>query len=166
MYFINESIKNFKQTNLFENASSNEVKRRIFLFKSFMDSWWSMTFSSSLTDKSSKSVSVPDNWRLFNCTRNIVICEAQFVSKQLNQIRGTLYIIVDDCISSWSWHSLFGSHRNKIELISILVSDSRVYNSSRKRILESSIITCKKSCIYSFTSVDVEKFSSWLTQTA
>jgi len=53
--------KTTKRELLLAHPLSDEVERWVFLLETNVRLWWSLASSSSLTDESSKSVSVPDD---------------------------------------------------------------------------------------------------------
>ena len=116
-----------------------------------------MTSATSFSDQGSKSVSVSDHRWLLDGTRNVVVSEAELVGERLNQVWRGLNGVVDHGVTSWSGHTLFGSNRNQVELVDVLVSDGLVYASSWKWVLEAAWVSSKESGVDSLACVDVHQ---------
>lgn len=65
--------------------------------------------------------------------------------------------VVDDSVSGWGAHSLFGSYRDKVELVDVFVGDLSVDNRARHWVLKSANITVKESSVHTFARVDVHE---------
>lgn len=146
----------FKQFGIFkEGQVSDEVESRVLLLKASMGLWWVVATTTSFSDKGSKSVSISHDRWLLDGTAHIVVGEAKLVSEGFDQVRRRADGVIDNSVTSWSSHTLFGSHRNQIELVDVFVSDGRVNDGSWKWVLEAAWVSSEESCVHSLTGVDV-----------
>ena len=147
-----------KQFGIFsEGGLSDEVESWVFLFEASMRLWWVVATTTSFSDEGSKSVSVSDDRWLLDGTAHIVVGEAEFVCEGFDHVRRSANSVIDHGVTSWSRHALFGGHRNQVELVDVLVSDGRVYDSSWKWVLEAAWVSSKESGVDSLACVDVHE---------
>lgn len=85
---------------------SDEVEAGVFLLEAGVHGWWGMALASSLTDESSKPVSIPDDGRFLDGTTDIVVGEAELVGQRLEHVWRSTDCVVDHGVSSWSTHTL------------------------------------------------------------
>jgi hypothetical protein len=98
--------------NLESHEVSDEVELWLLVLEVLMHYRWLLVSSSTLTYKSSKSVSISDTRGLLDGTRDVVVSVAKFVGQQLNLVWGRPYGVIDDGEPSWSSHALTSSHRH------------------------------------------------------
>jgi len=82
---------------------------------------------------------------------------AQFVSQQLNLIRGLLHVIIDDFELRRRAHSLLRCHRHEIELISVFICDGRVNDGTSIGVLEVANSAIENASVDAFAADEVHK---------
>jgi len=129
------------------------------LLEALVDNWRFFASASSLTNKCGESVSVPDDRWLLDGTTHVVVGPAQLVGELLDLVRRVFDVIVDDCVSGGSGHSLSGGDRNEIELVGVLLSDVSVDDSTWLRILETASATSEESRVHSLADVEIHQLA-------
>jgi len=88
---------------------------------------------------------------------------AQLVGEVLNLVWTSSNRVVQYCKPSRSRHALFGSHRDQVKLVHVLVSHTRVNNGTGQWILESTDLTIKDSSVDTLAAVDIHQLARVLT---
>ena len=136
---------------------SDEVEGWVLLFETWVWLWWGMSTTASLTDKSCQPVSVPDHGGLLDGTTHVVVGVAELVGQVLDLVRGAADGVVDDRVSCWSRHALTSCHRAEVELVDVLVCDSRVDDSTWERVLVAPWLPTEQPGVDSLAGVDVHE---------
>ena len=68
-------------------VTSDEIEAGISVLEFSVDDWWGFAWTTTFTNKSSKSVSISNARWFFYSSRYIVIGVAKFVSQRLNLVR-------------------------------------------------------------------------------
>lgn len=146
-----------RDVKVFVQKQSNEVETWVFLLEAGMHDWWCVATSSSLSNKRGESVSVSDNRRFFDGSAHVVVGKAQLVGERFEHVGRRSDGVIDNGIPSWRGHTLSSCHRNQVELVGVLISDSRVYYGSWQWILEAANIASEEPCVDSLAGVDVQE---------
>lgn len=65
--------------------------------------------------------------------------------------------VVDHGVASWRAHALLSSHRDKVELVDVLVSDGGVHNGTRQWVLVATSLSSEQSGVDPLARVDVHQ---------
>jgi hypothetical protein len=140
-----------------QQLHSDEVELGVLLLKGLMNNRRSLLSATAFTNQSCQAMSIANAGWFLNSTRNIVISMTKLVSQTLHFVRRLTHIIINHRETSRRTHTLLGSNRNKIELINVLVCDSRVNNCAGHRVLEIANVSIEYACVNTFATDDVHE---------
>ena len=113
---------------------------------------------SSFSNESSKSVSVANAGRFLDGSRHVVVVMTKLVREQLNLVRTGSRGIFDNSELAGCVQALFGSDRDQVELVEVVVGDTLVDHSTWDRVLEVANVSSEESGVNSLVDVQVNEF--------
>ena len=102
-------------------------------------------------------MSVSNDGRLLDGAVDIVVGEAELISQMLNVAGRALHVIINHRVASRSGHALSSSHRDEVELVSVLVSDGCINDSAGVWIHEAAWVASEQSSVDSLRAVQVHQ---------